>query len=373
MRTLAESDQLKLELLLQKVRENTRDFLGYPVAKDFDYRDLSDLLKYPLNNLGDPFMDSTFTVDSKEMERELLSFIAKLFRAPENDWWGYVNNGSSEGNLYGLYLARELYPNAIVYYSEATHYSVQKNLHLLHLSGIVVRSQRNGEICYDDLEQLLNRNRHVPAIILANIGTTMSEARDKVNKLKQSLKKAVVKNYYIHCDAALSGGIVPFLDPRPSFDFEDGADSISLSGHKFFGSPVPCGVVIVRKANRDRIARSVSYIGSMDTTITGSRNGLAPVFLWHTIKSLGMEGLKKRVEHSLEVAAYTVEQLRQIGIEAWRNEQAITVVLPTPSASIIKKYQLATENGYSHIICMPNVSKKQIDEVVISLAPASEG
>ena len=47
-------------------------------------------------------------------------------------------------------------------------------------------------------------------------------------------------------------------EPRPAFDFADGADSIAISGHKSFGSPMPCGVVVVKKSNRDRIARSVA-------------------------------------------------------------------------------------------------------------------
>ena len=37
-----------------------------------------------------------------------------------------------------------------------------------------------------------------------------------------------------------------FMEPRPSFDFEDGADSISISGHKFIGSPFPTGVLITK-------------------------------------------------------------------------------------------------------------------------------
>ena len=30
--------------------------------------------------------------------------------------WGYCTNGGTEGNMYGLFLAREIYPKGIVYY-----------------------------------------------------------------------------------------------------------------------------------------------------------------------------------------------------------------------------------------------------------------
>lgn len=367
---LAAADAAALNELLTQVQTQTRDFLGYPVSKDFDYSPLLPFLQYPLNNLGDPFVPATYAVGSREMEKQVVSFFADLFRAPENNWWGYVTNGGSEGNLYGLYLARELYPKGMVYYSEATHYSVQKNLHLLNMPGIIIRTLPNGEIDYDDLENTIRMNRHLPVIMLANIGTTMTEARDDVKRIRSILKHLAIPHYYIHADGALSGSYSAFLEPRPAFDFADGADSIAISGHKFIGSPVPCGVVVAKKSNRDRIARSVSYIGSMDTTITGSRNGHSPLFLWYALKILGLEGLKERALHSLAVAAYAVERLNENGIPAWRNPNAITVVFPDPPASIRRKWQLASESGWSHVICMPNVSKEQVDEFVESFVGA---
>ena len=362
--SLKPADQETLNALLKQVQLNTEFFMGYPVAKDFDFSALAPFLAYPMNNLGDPFVSSTYAVGSREMEKEVVAFFAELFRADSEDWWGYVTNGGSEGNLYGLYLARELHPKAMVYYSEATHYSVQKNLHLLNMPNIVISTQAHGEIDYEDLENTIRMNRHMPVIIMANIGTTMTEARDDIGKIKAILKKLAIQHFYIHADAALSGSYSAFIEPRPAFDFADGADSIAISGHKFFGSPMPCGVVVVKKSNRDRIARSVGYIGSVDTTITGSRNGHSPLFLWYTLKKYGIDGLKKRALHSLAIAAYTEKKLKEIGIAAWRNPNAITVNFPEPCKTIRQKWQLAAENGWSHIICMPNVQINQIDAFI---------
>ncbi len=366
--TLAPADQETLAELLAQVQLNTTNFMGYPVSKDFDFTELMPFLHYPMNNLGDPFVACTYAVGSREMEKEVIAFFASLFRAEADDWWGYVTNGGSEGNLYGLYLARELHPKGMVYYSEATHYSVQKNIHLLNMPNIVISTQENGEINYEDLEDTIRMNRHMPVIIMANIGTTMTEARDDIGKIKAILKKLAIKNHYIHADGALSGSYSAFIDPRPAFDFADGADSIAISGHKFFGSPMPCGVVVAKKSNRDRIARSVAYIGSVDTTITGSRNGHSPLFLWYTLKKYGIEGLRKRALHSLAIAAYAEEKLKEIGVAAWRNPNTITVNFPSPSLTIRQKWQLASENGGSHIICMPNVQKEQIDQLIVEMA-----
>ena len=194
---LKQADRDRLKHFLDGIKTKTENFLGYPVSKDFDYKELFEFLKYPLNNLGDPFTPSTWKVDSREFEREVIDFMASLFRARDDDYWGYVTNGGSEGNLYGLYLARELYPKGVVYYSQDTHYSVSKNLHLLNMRHIMIRSQPNGEMEYADLQETLRIHRDKPAIIFANIGTTMTEAKDDLLKIKTILKKLVISEHYI--------------------------------------------------------------------------------------------------------------------------------------------------------------------------------
>lgn len=361
---LTDTDAQRLVDLEQIIAISNHNSIGYPISKDFDFSEVMPFLKYPINNVGDPFENSINKVKTHELEREVAGFFAKLFRADPNDYWGYVTNGGSESNLYGLYLARELYPKGMVYYSESTHYSIRKNIHLLNIPSIVIRSQENGEIDYTDLENTLRINRDKPAIILANFGTTMKEAKDDVSKIKTILRSLAIQDSYIHCDGALSGSYGPFIEPRVPFDFMDGADSISISGHKFIGSPIPSGVIITKRSNRDRIAKGISYIGSLDTTITGSRNGHCPLFLWYALKKMGVEGLRQRFQNSLEVAAYCETRLNEIGIPAWRNPNAITVVFPKVADTIIAKWQLATQETISHIICMPSVTKNQIDELI---------
>ncbi len=364
---IADSTSEILNDMLEKIRLTSAMTMGYPVSRGFDYSELLPFLQYPLNNVGDPFIPSTYTVGSRELEKEVVAFFSKLFRAEEDNWWGYVTNGGSEGNLYGLYLARELYPKAIVYYSEATHYSVQKNLHLLNMPNIAIRSQDSGEIDYADLEKTISINRQVPVIIMANIGTTMTEARDDVAKMKAIFKGLAIQHHYIHADGALSGSYAAFIEPRPAFDFADGADSIAISGHKFLGSPIPCGLVIAKKSHRDRIARSIDYIGSLDTTISGSRNGHTPLFLWYMIRKLGVEGLMKKTRACLDVAEYATTALKRIEPLTWRNPNTLTINIPKPEVALVKKWQLASEHNWAHIICMPGMQKAQIDAFVKDL------
>lgn len=364
MYSLSPQHQQRLDTYKKVAEERRKHFLGYPIAQDFDYSELYSLLSLPLNNIGDPMVESTYDLNSRSIEREVLEFFADLFHAPHQNWWGYVTNGGSEGNLYGLYVARELYPNGIVYYSESTHYSVQKNIQLLNIQSIVIRSQANGEMDYEDLHRMVELHRDKPVIILANIGTTMTEAKDDLAQIKSKLRACAIQNYYIHCDAALAGVYSAVLELTPGFDFLHGADSLAFSGHKFIGSPLPCGVVLVKKNYKDRIGKAIPYIGTVDTTITGSRNGHSPLFLWYAINKLGRKGLKERALLSMELAEYTVKRLQEEGIPAWKNPQALTVVFPAPPEPLRKKWQIATDEMHSHLICMPGVTKSQIDAFI---------
>ena len=51
---------------------------------------------------------------------------------------------------------------------------------------------------------------------------------------------------------------------------------MAISGHKMIGSPLPCGVALTRRDYVSRIARSIEYVGVLDTTLTGSRNASRP-------------------------------------------------------------------------------------------------
>ena len=361
---LDQTNQKKLENLMETLKGEEQRFIGYPCNNDFDYSPLYPFLSMSLNNVGDPFSTSTYRLNTMDIEKEVIKTFAKWTKAPEDNFWGYVTNGGTEGNIYGIFLARELYPDGIVYYSQDTHYSVSKLLKLLRVKSIMIRSNDDGTMDLEDLKATLQINRHAPPIICANIGTTMTGAIDDLAGIKALITEMAFPNHYIHCDCALSGMILPFLEDPQAFNFADGCHSMSVSGHKFIGSPIPCGIVLAQKNNVDRIARAVEYVGSLDTTITGSRDGLTPLFLWYAFKSLGKEGLKKRVEQCLKMAAYGEAAMKAKGIPAWRHKNSITVVFPRPHQEVINKWSLAVENDTAHFITMHHVTEDMIDRFI---------
>jgi histidine decarboxylase len=362
----------RLDELYRRLEQCRETFIGFPVSLAFDYQELLPFFNQMMNNAGDPFVDHAFRNHTKDMEREVIDFFADLFRAPADDRWGYVTNGGSESNLYALYLARSLYPNGMVYHSTAAHYSVDKAIDILGMPSTAVRCDDRGEIDYDDLAEALRPQRFRPAIVFANVGTTMTEAVDDVRKIKQTLRSLTIRDSFIHADAALCGIPLALREQRPRFDLADGADSISFSGHKFIGSPVPCGVVLTRASLSKRIGRTSPIVGSPDTTITGSRSGHGPLVLWYVIRKYGLAGLRERAEEARDVAAYALDRLIEIGWSAWRNPDALTVVLRKPPDAIVSRWMLATSDGVSHIVCVPGVTRTQIDKFVADLAATEE-
>jgi histidine decarboxylase len=89
--------------------------LGYQLTGNLDYGRLARYLDRHLNNVGDPYQSGAYTPNSKVLERAVLDYYASLWNAkwPHRDddpdsYWGYLlTMGSSEGNLYGLWNARD--------------------------------------------------------------------------------------------------------------------------------------------------------------------------------------------------------------------------------------------------------------------------
>ncbi|MDG4810507.1 histidine decarboxylase [Micromonospora sp. WMMD1120] len=355
--------------LLDNAADGQRTAIGFPGAVDMDYSAVLPLFGRLFNNVGDPLSDPGGTAHTKVLERAVVDWCADLLALPADDRWGYVTAGGTEGNLAALHAAHRRHPDAVVYYSRAAHYSVGKILDIIGAPGELVDVDEGGEMDYRHLATLVGWRRHRPAIVVATAGTTMTEAVDDPARVDAVLREAGVDRRHVHVDAALAG--IPLaLDGVLTLAPGSGVDSIAVSGHKFFGTPIPCGLVLMRDSIR-RPGRHVAYTATLDTTVSGSRCGQAAALLWCAIAAHGRDGHRARTARARDLAAYAVEQLTAIGWPAWRHPHAFTVVLATPPAAVTGKWLLATDGSWSHTICMPGVTRGQIDALVADLQTAS--
>jgi histidine decarboxylase len=252
-----------------------------------------------------------------------------------------------------------------------THYSVEKNIHLLGMRSIHVQSLPNGEIDYRGLKEAIAQCPHVPPIIVANIGTTMKGAVDSILDIQQILSYLKIQEYYLHCDAALFGMLLPFLPPHfgREFDFSAGIDSLAISGHKMIGMPIPCGILLTKQSYKEHIVRNIEYTGAQDSTILGSRNGFSPLLLWYEmIWREGQDNMCGLAEACIRKAEYTVQRFKRYKIFAWSNHNSVIVLFPRPSETMRYKWQLAVQGELAHIITLPHLTYKVIDQFVEEVA-----
>ena len=335
--------------------------MGYPYNLEFEYTELSRFLKYSINNLGDPFISSNYGVHSRKFELEILKFFSELWNI--DNYWGYITNSGTEGNLQAMLVAREKFPDGIIYTSEETHYSIFKAAHFYRMEIISIPTLWNGCIKLDYLNDMIIKNNNKPIIINVNIGTTMKGAIDDIYGILELLKKLNIPRdkFYIHCDGALFGMMLPFSDSKMIIDFNLPIDSIAISGHKFIGSPMPCGVFITRKCNMDSLSKPIEYLNSIDSTITGSRNGLSSLFLWNVITTKGIDGFKKDTNDTIDNAKYLETELQKRNISSFRNILSSTIYFEKPNKEFILKWQLASIEDIAHVVIMPSISKEKIN------------
>lgn len=357
-------------------------FMGYPESPFADHtithvtKNFSNLL---LNNAGDPFDDhGHWKTHTKQFEREVVEFFGELFQF--KDYWGYVTSGGTEGNLEGMLVGRN-YLRAkytkelksigedlpIFVTSKASHYSLRKNADILFLELLEIEVNEKDEIDLQDLKEKIEAKvpKERPILMNLNIGTTMRGAIDdlvNVIKLMDSMDR---KNVYYHADMALYGLIYRLFYPYSDI-FIERICSFAISGHKLLTLQMPSGIFIGKKEYVDVALSSgrVSYIGCMDRTIGGSRNGLLPLLL-HAKISQGIHAIQSEIQECITNCNYLYSELRRIGIHCERSSvPGIIVYFPELHDSVNEKYQLACHDGISHVVCMRHVDEQLIDQFI---------
>ncbi len=348
--------------------------LGYPYNLSFPTGVPDSLGHYLINNLGDPYAGSHYASEVCRHEREAVAFLMDLWdcRDPEN-YWGSIGASGTEGNLWGIHLGREALPDAVLIHSADAHYSLPKAARIQRVPAVEVASNPAGEIDLSALAEALRDLGGRPVILALTCGTTMKGAHDNIAGAIRVLDAAGYgpDRRYIHVDGALNAMVIPFLseaDPaiRPSFDHP--IDSISTSGHKMIGTPMPCGAIVCRREHVERIARNIAYLRSDDTTLMGSRNGHAVLAIWARFMLHGREGYAHDARDCAARAQGLAARLRAAsdgyGGEVLCNPHSLTVVFRQPAEWIVKRYQLACAKGLSHAIVMPNVTDDLLDRFV---------
>jgi histidine decarboxylase len=347
---------INFKQLIARLENNTGLYAGFPPNTVFDYSELYDLLKFSFNNLGDPFqLKNAFS--THEYEREVIKWFLRLY-SNDDTGWGYVTNGGTEGIIQGIWDGRARLDKPIIYYSKHAHYSIPKAAKLLNLESRIIECDERCELSYDDFTRKIIQNRD--GIFVSTIGNTITSSVDDTYKIV-AIFKANNVNYYIHGDAAIDGMVLPFINSGLPFKFENGLNSISISGHKVIGSPIPCGIYMTKESQSDN---NIVYVRNSDVTIAGSRNGFTPLILWYAIKKFGKQGFIKLINNCISNAESFCNCFNENGISAWRYPHSINIVLDKLPEIILEKWHAPSSYGFTTLTALPKLTKQMVNEII---------
>ena len=268
------------------------------------------------------------------------------------------------------------------------HYSVQILRDLLGLEGVTVETLGDGGMDPDDLAHKLSENADSPALVVATVGTTFKGAIDNLDAIQEKLRGHAS---YVHLDAALFGGYLPFtshageVSHRSNDDTNsERYDSIAVSCHKFFGFPSPAGLFVTKLSVYEEFneffkrIHNPEYIHHVPGTITCSRDGVKPAEFYYFTTPPTRTRQVDDAHLMLRNAGYLLGQMRTHFPElcATRvNPLSNTICFRSPGAAIVKKYSLATmhlEDGgepteFAHVVVMPHVSREVLADFLTDL------
>lgn len=355
-----------LHVIDQRLRAAHANHFGYPYNLLNKPSAPASFGTYLINNLGDPYAGSHYASEVCDLEREAIAWLMDLWDcgAPQG-YWGSIGASGTEGNLWALYLGREALDRPVLLHSADAHYSIPKAGRILRIETRQVASHPDGSIDLASLRGALAQMGGRSVILALTCGTTMKGAHDDIGGALAVLDHAGYGpgRRYVHVDGALNAMVLPFLDSVPLAllpSFRHAIDSISASGHKMIGTPMPCGALVARKHHVDKISSAVAYLRSNDTTLMGSRNGHAVLAVWLRFMEHGRQGFAADAAACTARAESLAEALRAAGVPVLLNPFSLTLVFPKPSEDMISTYQLACSGAEAHAIVMPSVTGQLI-------------
>ena len=377
----------ELNDFVNEIDSNESTPIGFPGNQNIDLKEFYEWYvnskifdKALLNNASNPrIKDNPYLFNTHKFENEVIDFFSLLCGFDIKNSWGIVTFSGTDGNNHGIYFGAKHHQaqtkiRPIVYVSDDAHYSVKRIADLQNLELKIIPTDLMGRMQISEFEKQLDPNK--PAIIVISLGTTFKGAMDDQEAIDKVLAKKTPIGVYRHLDAALFGGYLLFLkDIKPVISNKlMHFDSISISGHKFFGFDEPVGIFITTNdilANQNPF--HVSYLNDAVPTISCSRSGLAALKFWWKIKKNSFEDFSDQAETIMSLSQYLKNELDSINYPVWINPYSNIIIFKRPNETIMKKWSLAP--GYdellggnvAHAVVMQHVTKETIDLFICDL------
>ncbi len=285
-----------------------------------------------------------------ELEGVVVGWLRQAVGLPES-FDGLITDTASTSSLIALAGAREAAGGVVagmrVYASAEAHSSIEKACRTLGMGrDAFVRIPTNDrfEMQADDLRQAIARDRATglrPIAVVATVGTTSSTSIDPVSDAADIAK---AERLWLHVDAAYAGAVAIAPELREPFRGWERADSVVINAHKWLFAPLDASILLTRRMETLRAAFSLvpEYLRTLDReTPVRDYNEYTPQLgrrfralkLWVQLRWFGLEGLRRRIRHHVELAA---------SFEAWvAAEPGWELLAPVPFSVVCFRHRPA--------------------------------
>jgi aromatic-L-amino-acid/L-tryptophan decarboxylase len=272
-----------------------------------------------------------------ELEEVVVDWLRQAVGLPE-PFSGLLTDTASTSSLIALAGARQAagvdaavqgltgrpdLPALRVYASAEAHSSVEKACMTLGLGrAALVRVLVNDdyELRPEALASAIAADRaagHLPIAIVATVGTTSSTSVDPVARIAEIAER---EGLWLHVDAAYAGVVALLPERRSPFIGWERADSIVVNPHKWLFTPLDASLLLCRRMDVLRSAFSLvpEYLRTLDRAMpVHDYNEYTPQLgrrfralkLWIQLRWFGLEGLRRRIERHLDLAAWFALQV----------------------------------------------------------------
>jgi aromatic-L-amino-acid decarboxylase len=269
-----------------------------------------------------------------ELEEKMMIWLRDLIKLPV-EFEGVIQDTASTSTLAAIIAAREKSTgyrineegfgkvgDLRVYCSEQAHSSVEKAVRISgigrkNLVRIPVRPDysTDPEKLREAVDNDVNRGL-IPCCVVATIGTTGTTAIDPLRDIGPICAE---NNIWLHVDAAMGGTALILPEYQWMLDGREYIDSFVFNPHKWMFTNFDCSAFFVK--DPEHLIRTFEILPEyLKTRTRGIVNDyrdwgiplgrrFRALKLWSVIRMYGVEGLQKKIQYHIKLAANLAEMI----------------------------------------------------------------
>ncbi|MHC4944121.1 MAG: pyridoxal phosphate-dependent decarboxylase family protein [Planctomycetota bacterium] len=296
-----------------------------------------------------------------ELEERVLDWLRQMLGLPEG-LSGCIQDTASTATLVSILTAREKHsdfkvndsglqgaPRYTCYCSTEAHSSIEKAVKIAGLGKESVRKVEVDErfaLKPDKLEEAVKDDLDrgfTPLAVVAATGTTGSTAIDPLRPIGEICRK---HNIWFHVDAAFAGSALLLPECRWMADGVDLADTFVFNPHKWLFTNFDCSAYFVK--DEEALVRTFEIMPEYlktreDDRVNNYRDWgiqlgrrFRALKLWFVIRSYGVEGLRQKIRHHIELAQEVVRKIEQ--------SDDFELLAPAPLQTVCFRYKPSNVN-----------------------------